>query len=417
MTTVEPPDLAQPPATPHDAPLPRLAPTLDIVVPVYNEAHVLPGSIERLTDHLRANMPFSWQVTVVDNGSTDSTMQVATDLATRLEGVRVRHLDRKGRGLALRTAWSASDSPVLAYMDVDLSTGLDALLPLVAPLVTGHSDVAIGSRLAAGASVARGPKREIISRTYNLLLHTVFATHFHDAQCGFKAVRADAAAALLPQIDDDEWFFDTELLLVAEHNGLRIHEVPVDWVDDPDSRVRVAQTARRDLEGMARMAWRFVRGNARIDDERYRRAELADQMGRQLVVFGLIGLLSTAVSAVLFLLGRHALGAVLANVVAVSSTVAVNAWANRRFTFGRRGRLGRSSDYLRAGVIYLAGLVVSTTALVAIESTGSGSGPVVELVVLLATWSLTTVARFAVLSSAPSATAPPQHPTPPQVTS
>lgn len=179
-------------------------------------------------------------------------------------------------------------------MDVDLSTGLDALLPLVAPLVTGHLDVAIGSRLASGASVARGPKREFISRSYNLLLHTVFATHFHDAQCGFKALRADAAAALLPQIDDDEWFFDTELLLVAEHNGLRIHEVPVDWVDDPDSRGPgrtdgPAGPGRHGPHGVAVPP----DGAGRIDGATYRRAELADQMGRQLVVFGLIGAIST----------------------------------------------------------------------------------------------------------------------------
>ncbi len=396
MTTVHDPEPTTA-VTAQPAAAPVVAPTLDIVVPVYNEAHVLDANVERLAAHLRTTMPFSWQITIVDNGSTDSTMQTATALACRLEGVRVRHLDRKGRGLALRTAWGESDSPVLAYMDVDLSTGLDALLPLVAPLVTGHSDVAIGSRLASGASVARGPKREFISRSYNLLLHTVFATHFHDAQCGFKALRADAAAALLPQIDDDEWFFDTELLLVAEHNGLRIHEVPVDWVDDPDSRVRVAQTARRDLAGMARMAWRFLRGAGRIDGATYRRAELADQMGRQLVVFGLIGAISTAVSAGLFLTLREPLGAVLANVVAVTATVAVNAWANRRFTFGRRGRLGRSSDYLRAGAIYLVGLVVSTFVLLAISPTDH----LVELLALLATWSLTTVARFTVLSHTP----------------
>jgi glycosyltransferase involved in cell wall biosynthesis/putative flippase GtrA len=389
MTTLDEPALTIPAVATQ-------APTLDIVVPVFNEEHVLAASIERLHAHLRANMPFSWQITVVDNGSTDSTMRVATDLATRLKGVRVRHLDRKGRGFALRTAWTASDSPVLAYMDVDLSTGLDALLPLVASLVTGHSDVAIGSRLAAGASVARGPKRELISRSYNLILHTVFATRFHDAQCGFKALRSDAAAALLPQIADDNWFFDTELLLLAEHNGLRVHEVPVDWVDDPDSRVHVARTAREDLAGVARMAWRFLRGAGRIESGAYRRAELDDQMGRQLVVFGLIGLSSTAVSAAIFLATRHPLGAVLANLVAVTSTVAVNAWANRRYTFGRRGRLGRSTDYLRAGATYLVGLVVSTVVLLAVGS--AGSGRVLEFLALLATWSLTTIARFTLLS-------------------
>jgi len=281
-------------------------------------------------------------------------------------------------------------------MDVDLSTGLDAVLPMVAPLVSGHSDVAIGSRLAPGASVARGAKRELISRSYNLLLHTLFATRFHDAQCGFKAVRADVADVLLPQIIDDGWFFDTELLLLAEHNGLRVHELAVDWVDDTDSRVKVAQTVRDDLRGVTRMALRFLRGSGRIDAERHLREEIADDMGRRIVVFGLIGVMSTFVSTVLFLATRGSLGAVAANAVAVSSTAAVNAWANRRFSFGRRGRLGRATDYLRAAAIYLGGLVVSSAVLIAVG--WSDAGRAVELVALLATWAVTTVVRFAVLN-------------------
>ena len=154
----------------------------------------------------------------------------------------------------MRTAWTASDAQIVAYMDVDLSTDLDALLPLVAPLVSGHSDVAIGSRLAAGASVARRPKRELISRVYNLMLRAAFAARVTDAQCGFKAVRADVARLLVPEIADNGWFFDTELLLLAEHNGLRIHEVPVDWVDDSDSR-RTSCIPRSAIS-WARPGWR-----------------------------------------------------------------------------------------------------------------------------------------------------------------
>jgi hypothetical protein len=138
-------------------------------------------------------------------------------------------------------------------MDVDLSTDLDALLPLVAPLVSGHSHVAIGSRLAPGAHVVRGPKREIISRIYNAILRLVLRNRFSDAQCGFKALRAEDARALLPAVADDEWFFDTELLVVAERSGLRIHEVPVDWSDDPDSRVDIVRTALADLKGVWRL--------------------------------------------------------------------------------------------------------------------------------------------------------------------
>jgi glycosyltransferase involved in cell wall biosynthesis len=239
-----------------DATLP--APVVDVVVPVYNEAAVLDRSIRRLHAYLGEFLPFSWRVTIVDNGSTDGTWFSATRLAQELSNVGAMHLDLKGRGLALRTAWTASDAAVVAYMDVDLSTDLDAFVPLVASVASGHSDVAIGSRLAPGAAVVRGAKREFISRTYNFLLRLVFRTRVRDAQCGFKAVRGDIARVLLPIIANDSWFFDTELLLLAERNGLRIHEVAVDWVDDSDSRVKIARTVFEDVRGIGRMAYTFA---------------------------------------------------------------------------------------------------------------------------------------------------------------
>jgi hypothetical protein len=165
-------------------------------------------------------------------------------------------LGQKGRGRALRAAWSASDADVLCYMDVDLSTDLRALLPLIAGLISGHSDVAIGTRLAPGAHIVRSRKREFTSRAYNGLLHVVLRARFSDAQCGFKAIRADVARLLLPEIEDDGWFFDTELLMTAQRRGLRIHEVAVDWVEDADSRVEIVPTALHDLRGMLRLLLR-----------------------------------------------------------------------------------------------------------------------------------------------------------------
>jgi glycosyltransferase involved in cell wall biosynthesis len=242
----------------------RPAVDVEIVVPVYNEAGGIEGSVCRLHAYLHEQVPLSWAITVADNGSTDQTWGVASRLAGELPGVRAVHLDQKGRGRALRSAWSDSPARVVAYMDVDLSTRLDALLPLVAPLLSGHSDLAVGSRLASGARIRRGPKREFISRSYNLILKAALHNRFSDAQCGFKAARADVARALLPLVEDDGWFFDTELLAVAEHNGLRIHEVPVDWVDDPDSRVRIVDTALADLKGIFRVIRRFIRGQATL---------------------------------------------------------------------------------------------------------------------------------------------------------
>ena len=239
---------------------------VEIVIPVYNEEAQLEASVRRLHAYLDAHFPLTWRITVADNASRDHTRDIADRLAATLDNTNAIHLAQKGRGRALRRAWSESTADVVAYMDVDLSTDLDALLPLVAPLVSSHSDVAIGTRLAHGSRVVRGPKREFISRAYNLILKATLHNGFSDAQCGFKAVRADVARALVPLVEDDGWFFDTELLLLAEHNGLRIHEVPVDWVDDADSRVDVRTTAVDDLRGIWRVLRRFAAGEGVVSD-------------------------------------------------------------------------------------------------------------------------------------------------------
>ena len=290
---------------------------VEVVVPVHNEEHVLEASIGRLHAYLTSSFPFAFRITVADNASTDGTWLLARRLAERFGEVRAVHLAQKGRGRALRQVWGASDADVVAYMDVDLSTGLEALLPLVAPLVSGHSDLAIGSRLANGAAVVRGPRRELVSRCYNLLLRTVMRARFSDAQCGFKAGRTEAVQALLPVVEDQAWFFDTELLLAAQRGGLRIHEVPVDWVEDADSRVDVVRTALDDLRGMARVA------------------------RQQLPSFAAIGVLSTLAYLGLFWVLRSVTGAMAANAVALGVTAVANTAANRRFTFGVSGRQRR----------------------------------------------------------------------------
>jgi glycosyltransferase involved in cell wall biosynthesis len=230
-------------------------PTVEVVVPVYNEERDLEHNVRRLRLYLDTRFPLASVVTIADNASTDGTWAIAQSLARTLRGVRALHLEEKGRGRAVKQVWASSDAFVVAYMDVDLATGLDALLPLVAPLLSGHAEMAIGSRLATGARVVRGPKREFISRCYNLIVRTTLRSRFTDAQCGFKAVRSDVARAFLPLVQDDDWFFDTELLVQIERAGLRIHEVAVDWVDDPDSRVDIARTAARDLRGIWRLIW------------------------------------------------------------------------------------------------------------------------------------------------------------------
>lgn len=365
---------------------------VDVVVPVYNEQEILETSIGRLRTHLSEQFPFRWRIVIADNASTDDTSAIAARLAASDERVRHLHLEQKGRGRALRAAWSCSDADVVMYTDVDLSTGLTGLLPLVAPLVSGHSDLAIGSRLSSSSVVARGPKRELISRCYNLLLRLVFAVRFRDAQCGFKAGRADVVKRLLPAVEDEAWFFDTELLLLAEYNGLRVHEVPVDWVDDPDSRVDVRSTAMADLRGMRRMAWRFARGQGSVDLGEHEREPLADDFGRQTVTYAIIGLVSTAISLVIFLLLRDQIGAVWANVVGFTATAIGNNWANRRWTFRRRSDDDRRWRLATSFAVFVISLLGTSVALALVDGR-----PTAELVVLAIAWTIAAIFRFVVL--------------------
>jgi putative flippase GtrA len=349
---------------------------VDVVVPVCNEQAALERSIRRLHAFLSESFPFTWRIVIADNASTDHTPHLARMLAAELPGVVHLRLERKGRGVALRQAWSQSDARIVSYMDVDLSTDLRALLPLVAPLLSGHSDVAIGSRLAHGAQVVRGPRREIISRTYNTILHAALRVRFTDAQCGFKAATHAAAAQLLPQIRDDGWFFDTELLVLAGRAGLRIHEVPVDWIDDPDSRVDIVATAIEDLKGVARLAF-------------------ATPVAR----FAGVGVLSTIAYALLFLALRGALGAGGANASALAVTAVANTAANRRLTFGVRGRAGLVRQHAAGAAVYAITLGLTAGALDVLHGVAPGASRHVELAVLVAASLAATVTRYVALKT------------------
>jgi glycosyltransferase involved in cell wall biosynthesis len=324
-----------------------VAPVLELVVPVYNEDRQLAESVGRLRDWLDRSFPVPTLVTIADNASTDATWATAVQLAASRPGIRAVHLDEKGRGRALRAVWESSTAQIVGYMDVDLATGLDALLPLIAPLLSGHSDVAIGTRLGRGANVVRGTKREAASRCYNLLVHLTMRSGFSDAQCGFKALRAEVARALLPLVEDNNWFFDTELLVLAERNGLRIHEVPVDWVDDPDSSVHVARTAVDDLAGLLRMLVGLAVGRGRAD--------VADRRGGDLRRYAGVGLVSTVVWLILFVGLRQPLDAYVANTVSLLVCSAGSAVFQWRFAAHR-------DDPVAAATVGAIGLVVSLVA-------------------------------------------------------
>ena len=388
----------------YDAPEPAVATavaTLDVVIPVFNEEADLATSVERVVAHLRT-LPWSFRVTIADNASTDGSAVIARRLLHAYDEVHVVHLAEKGRGRALRKAWTGSASPVLVYMDVDLSTDLNALMPLVAPLLSGHSDLAIGSRLRHDSRVSRGPRRELISRGYNLLVRGTLRTRFSDAQCGFKAIRADVAREVLPLVEDNDWFFDTELLVVAERAGLRIHEVPVDWVDDPDSRVDIVRTALDDGRGLARLGRNRVRGRIPLQEvsERLGRASADAGGGRlamQVVMFALVGVASTLAYGLLYLWFRGSVTAQAANLLALLVTAVGNTAANRRFTFGVTGPRHAVRHQLQGLAIFLAGLGVTSGALWLLESGGARGHHGLEVAVLTTANLFVTVMRFVLL--------------------
>jgi putative flippase GtrA len=361
-------------------------PVLDVTIPVYNEERDLEACLRRLHAHLLASFPHAFRITVADNASTDGTLKAAERVARELREVTVVHLAEKGRGNALRQVWLASPSPVLAYMDVDLSTDLAALAPLLAPLISGHSDLAIGTRLTRSSRVVRGPKREFISRSYNFLLHSFLGAHFSDAQCGFKAIRADVARQLLPHTLDNAWFFDTELLVLAEKCGLRVHEVPVDWTDDPDSSVDIFQTAVADLRGMARLSRDLVSGRIPVPELRAAlargplpaasRAQEQSSGGSlfgQLVRFGCIGVASTLAYLAIFLFCRGLMDPQLANFLALLTTAVANTAANRRFTFGIQGRHQAARHHFEGLLVFTIGLALTSGALALVHGSPGGA--------------------------------------------
>ncbi|WP_025158097.1 glycosyltransferase [Leifsonia aquatica] len=376
--------------------------SLDIAVPVYNEQATLESSIRRLHAYLTDAVEQTWRITIADNASTDETAAIADRLAGELAGVVAVHLPLKGRGRALKQVWGASEAEVLVYLDEDLSTDLAALPPLVAPLLSGHSDLAIGTRLGRTSRVTRGGRREFISRSYNLLLRRTMSVGFSDAQCGFKAIRSDVAQRLLPLVEDDAWFFDTELLILAERSGLRIHEIPVDWVDDPQSSVDIVSTAMEDVKGMVRVGTNIARGRIPVES-------IYAELGRrpfepprppsffgQVVRFGVVGVLSTVAYALLYLLLQTVVTAQVANFAALLITAVANTWANRRFTFGVSGP-GMVRHQFQGLIVFGIAWALTSGSLLALHALAPAASARMQLIVLTVANLVATLIRFVLL--------------------
>lgn len=374
-----------------------------MVVPVYNEQESLERSVRVLHATLAEQFDEPWRITIADNASTDATAAIAAGLAAELPGVVLLHLEEKGRGRALKRAWLESEAEVVAYVDVDLSTDLRALPPLVAPLLSGHSDIAIGTRLGRGSRVVRGAKREFVSRSYNLLLRSAMGVTFSDAQCGFKAMRRDVAQRVLPLVEDTGWFFDTELLIIGERAGLRIHEVPVDWIDDENSSVDIVATATADLRGLVRVWRSILSGRIPLEDVY---AELGRQpfaparppsFFGQVIRFGIIGGISTLAYAGLYFALQFAVPEQAANFLALLVTAIANTWANRRFTFRVRGPQGALKHHVQGLVVFGVAWGMTAGSLAVLHHYLPAAGPHHELLILTAANLAATVMRFLAL--------------------
>ncbi|MEY8570688.1 glycosyltransferase [Brevibacterium linens] len=366
----------------------RSTTTVDLVVPVYNEEATLASSVETL---VAADTGPGTDVTIIiaDNASTDSTPRTAAALAAAHPNVEYVRLEQKGRGRALSRVWQASTADIVAYTDVDLATDIRALEPMVEVIRSGLADVAIASRLQPGLEVQRGVRREIISRCYNRLLKLSLGVGFSDAQCGFKAMSAQAARELLPVVEDTEWFFDTELLARAEWAGYRIHEFGTDWIDDPDSSVDVLATAWKDIRGIVRL---------RRGGPVQAASELpAPNTGAQILHFIDVGLISTVLYVTVFLFGSQVVSAATANIIALLLSTVANTALNRSHTFGVRSPHRRLTAQVKGLAVFCLCLAFTSAGLAVADGFTGAWASIGTLALLTAANLAATVVRFVLM--------------------
>ena len=366
----------------------RSTTTVDLVVPVYNEEATLASSVETL---VAADTGPGTDVTIIiaDNASTDSTPRTAAALAAAHPNVEFVRLEQKGRGRALSRVWQASTADIVAYTDVDLATDIRVLEPMVEVIRSGLADVAIASRLRPGLEVERGVRREIISRCYNRLLKLSLGAGFSDAQCGFKAMSAQAARELLPVVEDTEWFFDTELLARAEWAGYRIHEFGTDWIDDPDSSVDVLATAWKDIRGIVRLR---RGGPVHATSE-----PPAPNTGAQILHFIDVGLISTVLYATIFLFGSQVVSAATANIIALLLSTVANTALNRSHTFGVRSPHRRLTAQVKGLAVFCLCLAFTSAGLAVADGFTGAWASIGTLALLTAANLAATVVRFVLM--------------------
>jgi len=228
---------------------------IDIVIPVYNEAPILRKNVSRVVSFLELDSAYKdYKVIIVDNGSRDKTFEIAQELAVQYAKVNVIHLNQKGRGRALRKAWQESEADIVSYMDADLSTDLEAMHKLFNAIIIDGYDIAVGFRLSSVFRVKRTLVRSFLSYGYNLLIKIIWRIkELPDVQCGFKALTKNAADAIVPKIENQNWFFDTELLILAYRRRCKIKFIPVKWEERLNGKVKILDTVFEDIVGIVKL--------------------------------------------------------------------------------------------------------------------------------------------------------------------
>ncbi|MBD3359736.1 MAG: glycosyltransferase [Candidatus Buchananbacteria bacterium] len=221
-----------------------------LALPVYNEEKVLEKSVLKLYNYFKNNIKDDWQIVIVNNASIDKTKKVADSLAQKFLKVDSLNLEDKGRGNALKNVWQKYEADIYAYCDIDLATDIFAFKKLFNSIINGSANIAIGARYIKGSQTKRTLNRLIYSKVYIFLVRLFFPTKIKDFQCGFKAVDKKTVSEILPLVKDKEWFFDTELLLIAEKNDFKIKEIAVQWKENPETKVKFIRTIYDYIENL-----------------------------------------------------------------------------------------------------------------------------------------------------------------------
>ncbi len=236
---------------------------VNITFPVLNEERILKEDVMKFYNFLKkSKFPYRFEITICDNGSIDDTKKVGEKLEKKVKEINYLRLSRKGRNFALKSSWTKSKASVVSYMDIDLATDLRFFLPMINMIIKDNCDLVVGNRLGLKSKVIdRNFKREFLSRNYNLLLRMFFFHKIRDHQCGFKAIKRNSFLKLnkeIPDIKEEIWFLDTELIIRAIKNKMKVEEIDVIWKDDPDSKVKVVKAVLEDLKGIVRLRKEFL---------------------------------------------------------------------------------------------------------------------------------------------------------------